>query len=124
MSPAIIVFVSIFLVIGAGIALAAGYLLGAMRNRQQFEERLRAEKEASEQRLLEIQIQQREALHEARDETARIRGAIERENAERRAELVRQERRMQQKEETIERKIDALEQRERRLTARERSLEQ
>ena len=52
MSPAIIVLVSIFLVIGAGIALGAGYLLGTMRNRQQFEERLRAEKEASEQRLV------------------------------------------------------------------------
>ena len=124
MSPAIIVFVSIFLVLGAGIALAAGYLLGTMRNRQKFEERLRAEKEASEQRLLDLQSQQREALREARDETARIRGTIERENAERRAELTRQERRMQQKEEVLERKIEALEQRERRLTTRERSFEQ
>ena len=124
MSPAIIVLVSIFLVIGAGIALVTGYLLGAMRNRQQFDERLRAEKETSEQRLMELQTQQREALHEARDETARIRGTIERENAERRTELVRQERRMQQKEEMLERKIDALEQRERRLATRERSCEQ
>jgi ribonucrease Y len=123
-TPAIIVLVSIFLVIGAGIALAAGYLLGTMRNRQQFEERLRVEKEASEQRLLDLQTQQREAIREARDETARIRGAIERENAERRAELTRQERRMQQKEEMLERKIEALEQRERRLTTRERSFEQ
>src|SRR5690348_14824978 len=95
-----------------------------MRNRQQFAERLRVEKEASEQRYQELQTQQREALHEARDETARIRGTIERENAERRAELVRQERRKQQKEETLERKLDALEQRERRLTTRERSFEQ
>ncbi len=124
MSPTIIVLVLIVLVVGATIALIAGYLVGTMRNRQQFEERLRAEKEASEQRLLDLQTQQRQALHEARDETASIRAAIERENAERRAELMRQERRMQQKEETLERKIEALEQRDRRLTARERSFEQ
>jgi len=114
----------VILLIGVGIALYAGYLIGASRNKEQFEERLRVQKETSEQRLLDLQTQQSEALREARDETARIRATIEHENAERRAELQRQERRILQKEETLERKIDALEQRERRLTARERSVEQ
>ena len=123
-SPIIIVTVMVFLVIGAGVALYAGFLIGRMRDKASFEERLRAEKETSEQRLLEAQAQQREALHEARDETARFRTTIEREHSERRAELQRQERRLQQKEETLERKIDAFEQRERKLAARERSLEQ
>jgi ribonuclease Y len=119
----IIVVALIILVVGAGIALYAGYLLGTTRNKQQFADRLRAEKEASEQRLLDLQSQQREALHEAREETARFRSAIEHDNAERRAELQRQERRLQQKEENLDRKIDTLEQRERKLTARERAID-
>jgi len=112
------------LVIGAGIALYAGFLIGKMQNKEHFEASLRAEKEASEQRLLSVQAEQREVLREARDETARLRATMEHENSERRTELQRQERRLQQKEETLERKIDLLEQRERKLTARERSLEQ
>ena len=119
-----IVIALIILVLGAGIALTAGYLIGTTRNKQNLAERLRSEKEASEQRLMELQMQQREALHEAREETARFRAALERDNAERRAEIQRQERRLQQKEETLEHKIEALEQRERKLVARERSLEQ
>ncbi|MGH2479560.1 MAG: Rnase Y domain-containing protein, partial [Ktedonobacteraceae bacterium] len=85
---------------------------------------MRAEKETSEKRLLELQVQQSEALREARDETARLRSSMERENTERRSELQRQERRLQQKEETLERKIDAMEQRERKNTLRERAVEQ
>jgi ribonuclease Y len=119
-----VVFVLVVLVLGAGVALYAGYLIGTTRNKQHFAERLRLEKETSEQRLLDLQMQQRDALHEARDETARFRSAMEHDNAERRAELQRQERRLQQKEESLERKIDALEQRERKLTTRERAVEQ
>ena len=124
MQPGIIVFALVILVVGAGIALYAGYLLGTTRNKEQYAERLRVEKEASEQKLLDLQAQQREALHEAREETARFRAALERDNAERRAEIQRQERRLQQKEESLDRKIEALEQRERKLAGRERSLEQ
>jgi ribonucrease Y len=122
--PGIIVLALVILVVGAGVALYAGYLIGSSRNKQEFSEHLRVEKEASEQRLMELQLQQHEALHEAREETARFRTAIEHDNAERRAELQRQERRLQQKEETLERKIDGLEQRERKFTGRERALEQ
>jgi ribonucrease Y len=124
LQPFEIVIALIILVIGAGIALAAGYLIGTTRNKQHFEERLRVEKETSEQKLMDLQSQQREALHEARDETARFRAAMERDNSERRTELQRQERRLQQREESLERKIEAFEQRERKLVGRERSLEQ
>jgi len=123
--PAIAVVIAlIILVFGAGVALAAGYLIGTTRNKQHFEERLRVEKETSEQKLMDLQSQQRDALHEARDETARFRAAMERDNTERRTELQRQERRLQQREESLERKIEAFEQRERKLVGRERSLEQ
>ncbi len=124
MQPIVIVFVLIILVFGAGVALAAGYFIGTARNKQHFEERLRVEKETSEQKLMDLQSQQREALHEARDETARFRAAMERDNTERRTELQRQERRLQQREESLERKIEALDQRDRKLLGRERSLEQ
>ncbi len=119
-----IVIALVILVLGAGIALVAGFVIGTTRNKQHFAEHLRVAKEESEQKLMELQMQQREALHEARDETARFRAAMEKDNAERRAELQRQERRLQQKEEALERKIEALEQRERKLVARERTLDQ
>ena len=110
--------------IGVYYAVRTGTKLGMERNKREFEERLRAEREISEKRLLELQVQQGDSLREARDETARLRSSIERENAERRSEIQRQERRLQQKEETLERKIDALEQRERKFTQRERAVEQ
>jgi ribonuclease Y len=105
-------------------ALIAGYLYGRTQNKVRYEERLLAEKEASEHKLMEVQTQQRDALREARDETAQFRATIERENAERRTELQRQERRLQQKEESLDRKLEAFEQRERKFTARERAIEQ
>jgi ribonuclease Y len=105
-------------------ALRAGYQYGHEQNKAHYEELLLAEKDANERKLLEVQAQQREALHEARDETAHLRATMERENTERRTELQRQERRIQQKEESFDRKVDALEQRERKLAATERRLEQ
>ena len=123
MSSILIVFVLLAVLMGAGLALGVGYLYGRTQNKAFYEEQLLAEKAASEQKLLEVQAEQRSALHEAREETARFRSTIERENAERRAEVQRQERRLQQKEETFERKIDAFEQREHKLAARERSVE-
>jgi len=119
-----IVIALVFLVFGASVALVAGYVIGTTRNKQYFADSLRIEKEESEQKLMDLQMQQREALHEARDETARFRAAMERDNAERRSELQRQERRLQQKEETLEHKIEAMEQRERKIIARERTVEQ
>jgi ribonuclease Y len=119
----VVALVIIAFLIGA-VSLIIGYYLGKARHQARFEERLRIEKEASERRLLEVQAQQHEALRDARDETARIHDAIERENAERRTELQRQERRLQTKEENLERKIDALEQREQKAAAREHVAEQ
>lgn len=124
MSTIIVVALIITIPIGALLAVLVGYYVGWSRNKVRFEERLRVEKQASERQLFELQAQQREALHEAREESASFRVSIEHENAERRAELQRQERRIQQKEENLERKIDALEQRERKLQAKDRALDQ
>jgi ribonucrease Y len=123
-SAIIVVALIITITLGAVLAIVIGYYLGSTRDRARFEKSLREMKEASEHRLLEVQEQQREALRDARDETARFRDTIERENAERRSELQRQERRLQTKEENLDRKIDMLEQREHRLATKERALEQ
>jgi len=120
----VIVIVVLTVLFGAIIALVAGYLYGRTQNKVRYEERLLAEKEASEHKLIEVQTHQRDALREARDENAQFRATIERENAERRAELQRQERRLQQKEESLDRKLETFEQRERKFTARERAIEQ
>jgi len=120
----IIVALIIAIPLGAIVALFAGYYIGSTRNKVRFEESLRVQKEASEQRLLEVQEQQHQASREAREETARFRATMERENAERRSELQRQEHRLQQKEENFDRKIDALEQREHTLSIKQRDLEQ
>ncbi|GCE47753.1 ribonuclease Y [Thermosporothrix hazakensis] len=119
-----IILAIVVLVIGALLALFVGYWLGSLKKKGQYDESLRALKEASEQRLLEVQTEQREALREAREETARFRATIERENAERRSELQRQEHRIQLKEEALERKLEQIEQRDKKLTAKERQLEQ
>ncbi len=131
MSPTFIVAligIAILLIIGGlgGVAMAlrTGERIGREQNKSYYEELVLSQKDASERRILEIQVRQNEALREAREENARFRSTIERENAERRTELQRQERRLQQKEESLERKIDALEQRERKLSGRERLLEQ
>jgi len=123
-SAIIVVALIITITLGAVLAIVIGYYLGSTRDRARFEKSLRELKEASEHRLLEVQEQQHEALRDARNETARFRDTMERENAERRTELQRQERRLQTKEENLDRKIDMLEQREHRLTAKERALEQ
>jgi ribonuclease Y len=123
--PNLITVVLVFLILpGAFIALSVGFYLGSIRNKAKFAEDLRAQKDTSEQRLLEVQEAQRQALRETRDETAQFRATIEHEQAERRTELQRQERRLQQKEENYDRKIDALELRDRKLNAKERHLDQ
>lgn len=120
----VVLIITITVLLGATLAIFAGFYVGSTRNKVRFEEHLRIEKEGSERQLLEVQAQQREALREARDESASFRTSIEHENAERRTELQRQERRIQQKEENLERKIEALEQRERKLQVKDRTLDQ
>jgi len=123
-SNTIAVALIITIPLGALLAVLTGFYIGGTRNKVRFEERLRVEKEANERQLLELQGQQRDALRDARDESASFRASIEHENAERRADLQHQERRIQQKEENLERKIDALEQRERKLQVKDRTLDQ
>src|SRR5262249_6203015 len=97
----------------AAVGFFIGRTLGQQHSQLQFEEQMREAKERNESRLLELQEQQRDALREAKDESAKIRSSIESEARERRQEMKRQEQRLQQKEEALDRKAEVLERTER-----------
>lgn len=101
--------------IGAG----AAYLYLRSRSRNSLtavEAQSRAITEAAE-------TKQKQLLLEAQAEALRIRTEAESEVKERRAELGRNERRLQQREENLDRKIEALEVRDQRLQKREQEIE-
>jgi ribonuclease Y len=82
--------------------------------------RLKTAQEQSEQILEEARAKQKEIIVEAKEESLKLRSAIEAEYKESREELKRQERRVAQKEENLERRIDTVERRERNLTSKEK----
>ena len=86
--------------------------------------RIRVAKEEAEKLLNYAKTKEKELLLEAKEQTIKIRAAMEEEQRERRSELQRRERRITQKEENLDRKVDSLEQRERRLTNREREIQE
>ncbi|MGH2447116.1 MAG: ribonuclease Y [Chloroflexota bacterium] len=71
----------------------------------------------------EAQARQKELILEAKDEAHKIRSAAEQDARDRRADVQRQERRLQQKEETIDRRGENLEKREEQLGQREAEIE-
>ncbi len=121
MSPEILTLI-VAIVLAAG-AFYIGRTLGHQHSQLQFEEQMRAAKERNESRLLELQEEQREALREAKEESAKIRASIESEARERRQEMKRQEQRLQQKEESLDRKSETLERQERSLAQRSQELD-
>src|SRR5947209_5491287 len=73
--------------------------------------------------LAQAQAQQKEIILEAKDEAHTIRSTAEQDARERRAEVQRMERRIQQKEENLDAKLEQLERRERQLSQREEEIE-
>ncbi len=104
-------------------AAAGGLYLGQQRAERQQSEQMLRQKEEAEARMLELQQQQRDALREAREETAKIRTSLEAEVRERRAEMKSQEQRLRQKEESLDRKTENIERREHTLTERQQELD-
>jgi ribonucrease Y len=104
------------LLVGAGV----GYLA---RRRTLDTSLLQAEEQAS-RLLAEAESKQKELLLEAKEEALRLRNTAEEETRERRAEAVRADQRLTQKEENLDRKIESLEQREQAVRDREGHIEQ
>jgi ribonucrease Y len=103
-----------------GVLGASLYAFWIMRSRnaamqQQKEEAQRALETARQ----EADALKREALIEAKEEAHKLRRQIEEENRDQRSEILRIQRRLQNKEENLERRSDALERRERAITGQE-----
>ncbi|ACZ42464.1 RNA binding metal dependent phosphohydrolase [Thermobaculum terrenum ATCC BAA-798] len=109
------VIAGIALVVGAG----ASYLYLRFISNNQIREAERLRDRISE----EAATKQKQILLEAQAEAIRIRNEAEAEVKERRADLARAERRLQQKEENLDRKIEALERREQKIQARDQESE-
>ena len=73
--------------------------------------------------LKTAETKKREALLEAKEEALKAKNDFERDSKERRAELLRYEKRVLTKEETLDKKTEALEKKESRLSAKESDLE-
>ncbi len=107
-----------------GVAFAFGGSAGFFVRQIILARRIRVAKEEAEKLLNYAKTKEKELLLEAKEQTIKIRAAMEEEHRERRSELQRRERRITQKEENLDRKVDSLEQRERRLTNREREIQE
>src|SRR5215211_3913185 len=73
--------------------------------------------------LEEARAQQKELTLQGKDEALRLRAEVDIELKERRAEVTRLERRLQQKEEAADKKVEQIERREKTALTRERELD-
>jgi ribonuclease Y len=106
-----------FIVIIVG---ASTFSLGYLWRDRKFRHRMKVAGESADRLLDDAKSRQRELLLEARDEALKLKTAAEVEARDRRAELHRQERRLQQKEELLDRRLETLDRRERAVTDKER----
>jgi ribonucrease Y len=85
--------------------------------------RLKQAQQDADSMLEQARNQRQEIVLQGKDEALRLRSEVEQEFKERRAEVNRLERRLQQKEEATDRKTEALERRDRQVQAREQDLD-
>ena len=115
--PAIIVIVGL-----AG--LLAGAAAGYFARRRALGTSLQEAEEQASRVLAEAETKQKELLLQAKEETLSLRGSVETEIRERRAEAVRTEQRLAQKEENLDRKTEVLDRRDQSIRDREAGIEQ
>jgi ribonuclease Y len=109
------------------LSLIAGLVLGAaigyFVRQNVVASELKVRETQVEKLIAEATAKRNELLLEAKDEALKIRQSAENEHRERRAELQRQERRIQQKDENLDRRLETVERRERGLTQKEKDLD-
>src|SRR4030042_16102 len=114
--PAIyILLFGLFLVLG----LVVGYFTRQLLANQQ----VRSAQNEAKRLLNEATEKHEKMLLEAREEAVKVRAAAENESRQRRAELLRLERRFSQKEEKLDRKLEFVERRERELVNKEKGID-
>ena len=115
-----------FVVLAIVLALAGGaaaFFIGNARGETRVRSQVQAADASAERILDEAKAKHREMLLEAKDEALKAKAAAEVEARERRADLHRQERRIQQKEENLDRRSETLEKRERTIIQKEHDVE-
>ena len=118
-----------WLLIAAAVCVIVGvaaFLIGQSRQKKIFEEKVgtaeQKSREIIDDALKTAENKKREALLEVKEESMRQKTELDKEIRERRNEISKQEKRMQNKEESLDRKIDAIEKRENSLSQKEESL--
>jgi len=104
------------------LGLAIGALLGNTIRRRISQGRVEAAERDAAKILAEAQTRQKEILLEGKEEAIRLRAQVEAELKERRAEAVKLEQRVAQREENLDRKLEALERRNQSVDEKEKEL--
>jgi ribonuclease Y len=104
------------------LGLAIGALLGNTVRRRISQGRVEAAERDAAKILAEAQTKQKEILLEGKEEAIRLRAQVEGELKERRAEALKLEQRVAQREENLDRKLEALERRNESLDEKEKEL--
>lgn len=106
-----------------GLFLIIALVLGYFARQLQANQQLRSAQNEAKRLLSEAIAKNEKMLEEAREEAVRVRAAAENDSRQRRAELLRLERRFSQKEEKLDRKLEFAERRERELNNKEKGLD-
>jgi ribonuclease Y len=106
-----------------GLALVLGALIGYFARQIIANQQIRSTKGEAQRLLDEATTKHNDLLLAAREEAVRVTKAAEAESKERRVELQRVEKRLNQKEEAIERKLGSVERRERDLDSKDKQIE-
>jgi ribonucrease Y len=107
------------MLIAAGLAGAATYFWLQAREASRMKQ---AQRDA-DTILEDARSQQKEIILQGKDEALRLRSEVDLELKDRRAEVTRLERRLQQKEEAADKKVETMERREKAIQGRERELD-
>ena len=120
MVPIIVLVVAVLVAIAVGVAL--GFVLGEQHRKRTAEAKLgSAEEEAKRivnDAIKSAEQKRKETIIEAKDEAFRLKSEADKEIKERRAEITRQERRVDQKEETLDKRTATIERKEEDLKKR------
>lgn len=117
----------LFIIFGAIVGVLCGFIIGYLIRKNIAEAKIRSAEEAAAKILIdakkEAEAKNKEILLEAKEEAHRLRTEADRDNRERRNEIVRQEKRLQQKEESLDKKMESIEKRDDNLRKVEQEIE-
>ncbi len=108
-------------IVVAGIII--GGVMGFFLRSTMLSKGMRMAEEAAKDRVREAESRHKELLIEAKEEAVKLKSEAEAENRLHRSELIKQEKKLNQKADSLDRKIEAFEKREQTLTQKEKEAE-